>query len=328
MIIVTGGAGFIGSAMIWKLNQNGQEDILVVDHMDNGQKWRNLNKLKFTTIIHKDELFNFLDNLGPRANVDAVIHMGACSTTTQTDVDYLVSNNLNYSIWLWNYCAEYQVPYIYASSAATYGAGELGFEDDLEKIQYLKPLNPYGFSKQKFDQWVMRQTKKPPVWTGLKFFNVYGPQEFHKGSQSSVVYQWLPQVRESGVIKLFKSYKEDYRHGEQKRDFVYVKDCIDVMWHFLEHGGEHSSGIYNVGSGEARTFTDLARATFKAAGKPEGELQFVDMPPSLINQYQYYTKADLTRLRDEGGYKKPMTTIEAGVAEYVGQYLMKDDPFL
>lgn len=328
MIIVTGGAGFIGSAMIWKLNQQGHDDILVVDQMGNGQKWRNLNKLKFATIFHKNELFDWLDNQGARANVDAVIHMGACSTTTETDLDYLVANNLNYSIWLWTYCMEYQIPFIYASSAATYGGGELGFEDDLEKINQLKPLNPYGFSKQKFDQWVLKQSKKPPFWAGLKFFNVYGPQEYHKGSQSSVVHQWLPQIKEHGSLKLFKSYRDDYRHGEQKRDFVYVKDCVDIMWHFYKEADQHASGIYNVGTGEARTFTDLAKSLFAAVGKTEAKFEFVEMPAQLMKQYQYFTQADLNRLRQDGGYKKPMTTIEQGVADYVGNYLLKDDPYL
>jgi ADP-L-glycero-D-manno-heptose 6-epimerase len=328
MIIVTGGAGFIGSAMVWKLNQQGIDDIVIVDHMGDGQKWRNLNKLRFTTVLHKNDLFQWLDDQGPRANIDGVIHMGACSTTTERDVDYLVANNLNYSIWLWNYCVEYQVPFIYASSAATYGGGELGFHDGYEKTDQLQPLNPYGFSKQKFDQWVLKQTKKPPFWAGLKFFNVYGPQEYHKGGQSSVIFQWLPQVKETGAIRLFKSYRDDYRHGEQKRDFVYVKDCTEIMWHFLQNGPKHTPGIYNVGSGEARTFADLARAVMKAAGKPDGRLEFIDMPPTLINQYQYFTQADLTRLREKGGYRKPMTSIEHGVAEYVGNYLMKDDPYL
>lgn len=328
MIIVTGGAGFIGSALVSKLNQQGIDDIVIVDHMGHGVKWRNVNKLKFSTIIHKNDLFQWLESQGSRVTVDAVFHLGACSTTTETDVDYLVRNNLNYSIWLWNYCIRYQIPFIYASSAATYGAGELGFVDDDANVDQLKPLNPYGFSKQKFDQWALKQIKHPPFWAGLKFFNVYGPQEYHKGSQSSVVFQWLPQIKERGGVRLFKSYRDDYEHGGQKRDFVYVKDCTEIMWHFYQNGQNHSSGIYNVGSGEARTFADLAKAVMKAAGKPDGKIEHIEMPENLINQYQYFTQADLTKLREKGGYQKPMTSIEQGVADYVGNYLMKDDPYL
>jgi len=328
MFIVTGGAGFIGSALIWKLNNEGTQDILVVDRMGTGPKWQNLAKRGFSTITHKDELFAWLETNGRRENVDAIFHLGASSATTEMDVDYLVRNNLNYSIRLWHYCVEYGIPMIYASSAATYGSGEAGFKDDHELVPQLRPLNPYGFSKQKFDHWVMQQHRTPPFWAGLKFFNVYGPQEYHKGSQASVIPQFLKQARTDGAIRLFKSYREGCADGDQRRDFVFVKDCIDVMWHLYKNRGHARSGLYNVGSGEARSFADVARATFAAAEVQGGRLEFIPMPEALRGQYQYFTQADLTNLREHAGYHEPMTGIEAGITDYVRNYLLKDDPFL
>ncbi len=328
MFIVTGGAGFIGSGLVWKLNEEGLRDIVIADRMGTGAKWKNLAKRRFSTVLHKNDLFKWLAEVGVRREVEAVFHLGASSATTETDVDYLMQNNLNYSINLWNFCAEYEVPFIYASSAATYGDKEKTFVDDPATMPSLKALNPYGFSKQKFDDWAMQQTNTPPFWAGLKFFNVYGPQEYHKGSQSSVVYQFVPQVKESGTIKLFKSYRDGVGHGEQKRDFVYVKDCIDVLWHLYANKNRAQSGIYNVGSGKARSFADLARATAKAMGKPETRLDFIDMPETLRSQYQYFTEASLTNLRERAGYQAPMTSIEDGVRDYVQKYLVADDPFL
>lgn len=329
MIIVTGGAGFIGSALVWKLNEAGIDDIVVVDRMGTGAKWKNLAKRRVGLILHKDELFAWLDAEGARRSVDAIFHLGASSATTETDVDYLVRNNLNYTVRLWTYCADYGVPFIYASSAATYGDGERGFDDDPRGIPALRPMNPYGFSKQKFDDWAHRQTRTPPFWAGLKFFNVYGPQEYHKGSQSSVINQFVPQVQEVGAIRLFKSYRDGVGHGEQKRDFVYVKDCVDIMWHLYRQGGRGAeSGIYNIGSGTARSFADLARAVFRAMEVQPEKLDFIEMPAALRQQYQYFTEASLDRLRRRAGYAAPMTSLEDGVRDYVRGYLLGGDPYL
>ena len=328
MIIVTGGAGFIGSALVWKLNSEGVSDLLVVDRMGSGPKWRNLNKRQVSGILHVDEFFPWLEREGNSANVEAVFHLGASSSTTITDVDYLVANNLNYTTRLWNYCTSYGIPFIYASSAATYGGGEHGFDDEPAKVGRLVPLNPYGFSKQKFDQWALTQERTPPFWAGLKFFNVYGPQEYHKGSQSSVVFQWVPQVKQTGAIRLFKSYRPEYPDGGQLRDFVYVKDVVDVIWHLYQKRARIDSGVYNVGSGEARSFADLARAVFSAMDAGQGRLDFIEMPEALRGQYQYRTEATLARLREKAGYTAPMTPLETGVTDYVRNYLLKDDPYL
>jgi len=327
MFIITGGAGFIGSALVWKLNQLGETDIMVVDRMGTGAKWKNLNKRHIRTILHKDEFLLWLEAEGPRANIDAIFHMGASSSTTEMDADYLVRNNINYSVKLWQFCAEYEVPYIYASSAATYGEGEKGYVDDPDGIHDLTALNPYGFSKQKFDAWVMDEKKQPPFWAGLKFFNVYGPQEYHKGSQASVIQQFVPQVQKTGGIKLFKSYRDGIPHGEQKRDFVYVKDCINVIWHLYSKRTTAKPGIYNVGSGKARAFSELAQAVFRSLDKTP-KIDFVDMPEALRPQYQYFTEASLDNLRKLGGYTAPMTILEEGVQDYVRQYLLRDDPYL
>ena len=314
--------------MLWKLNELGFEDILVADRLVTGAKWKNLAKRRFSGILHKDDLLSWLSANFSHLDIDAVFHLGASSSTTETDVDYLVRNNLNYSQRLWELCADYGVPFIYASSAATYGAGERGYDDDPGRIPNLRPLNPYGFSKQTFDAWALRQRRTPPFWAGLKFFNVYGPQEYHKGSQSSVVVQFVPQIKQSGVLRLFKSYRADVAHGEQKRDFVYVKDCVDVMAHLMQNAPRAKSGIYNLGSGQAQSFADLGRAVFRAMGIAEAKFEWVEMPEALRNQYQYYTEATLTRLREGTGYTKPMTRLEDGVHDYVQGYLLKDDPYL
>lgn len=328
MIVVTGGAGFIGSALIWKLNELGLEDILIADRLGTGTKWKNLAKRRFTGIMHKDDLLPWLTANLSHLDIDAIFHLGASSSTTETDVDYLVRNNLNYSQRLWELCTDYGVPLIYASSASTYGAGELGYDDAPERITSLRPLNPYGFSKQTFDAWAVRQRRKPPFWAGLKFFNVYGPQEYHKGSQSSVVFQFVPQIKQTGVLRLFKSYRPGIAHGEQKRDFVYVKDCVDVMVHLMQHANTAESGIFNLGSGMAQSFADLGRAVFRAMGISEAKFEWIEMPESLRNHYQYFTEATLTRLREATGYSKPMRQLEDGVDDYVKNYLLKDDPYL
>lgn len=349
MIIVTGGAGFIGSVLVWKLNALGRRDILVVDRMGSGPKWRNLAKRRLDGLQHKDQFLGWLNQEArslpvSRGQVEAIVHLGASSSTVETDADYLVANNINYSAALWTWCAAHKVPYIYASSAATYGDGEQGFDDAHTKVDAQVPLNPYGFSKHKFDQWALTRAaagEAPPFWAGLRFFNVYGPQEYHKGSQASVVGPFLTQLRSTGTIKLFKSYRPDYAHGEQRRDFVYVKDCAQVMEHFLNHalapdklvgaGRTVASGIYNVGSGQARTWLDLASAVIKSGASPKGskpKIDFIDMPPTLRDQYQYFTAANLSKLREEGGYRTDFTNLEDGVADYVENYLLKPDPYL
>lgn len=328
MYIVTGGAGFIGSALIWKLNQLGIDDILIVDRLGTGAKWQNLAKRRFLSIMHKDEFLPWLTSHINKLEISGVFHLGASSSTTENNVDYLVSNNLNYSQKLWDLCAHNGIPFIYASSASTYGAGEHGYEDDPSLVSILRPLNPYGFSKQSFDTWVLRQKRTPPFWAGIKFFNVYGPQEYHKGSQASVVWQFVPQIQKHGVLRLFKSYRDNIAHGAQKRDFVYIKDCVDVLVHLMRHTSTARSGIYNLGSGEARSFAELGQAVFRAMGHSEAAFEWIEMPESLRQHYQYFTQASLARLRELGGYPHPMTRIEDGVRDYVTNYLLKEDPYL
>lgn len=328
MIVVTGGAGFIGSAFLWKLNEEGLHDILVADEFGTGNKWRNLAKRRIGYALHKDQLLDWLSTKSRPAAIDAIIHMGACSATTEKDVDYLIKNNFNYSAELFQFAAHEKIPFIYASSAATYGMGEHGYSDDPQLIHKLRPINPYGYSKHVFDQWVLNQREKPPFWAGLKFFNVYGPQEYHKGGQASVVFHAFPQVRDRGNLKLFRSYKEGIAHGEQRRDFVWIKDVVDVILHFMRAPQSAKSGIYNVGSGEARSFADLGRAVFSAMGKREAKFDWIEMPDDLKNQYQYFTEANLSLLREQGGYTKAFTPLEDGVKEYVTRYLTSQDPFL
>lgn len=328
MIVVTGGAGFIGSALVWRLNEQGIDDILIADRLGHAGKWLNINKRVFSRVLHKDALLPWLESGAEGEKIDAVFHLGASSSTTECDVDYLVDNNLNYSVRLWHYCVRHKVPLIYASSAATYGAGEHGFNDSLAAVPKLRPLNPYGFSKQKFDHWAMRQTEAPPFWAGLKFFNVYGPQEYHKGGQSSVIFQVVPQVQKTGTIKLFKSYLPGYADGGQLRDFVYVKDCVDVMLHFHKHWRQVQSGLYNIGSGQARSFADVARGVFAAMDLSPAQIDYIDMPEAIRGQYQYFTEANLHRLRDKGGYEAPMTALEAGIHDYVRGYLLAEDRYL
>lgn len=357
MIVVTGAAGFIGSAFVWKLNQCGRRDILLVDDFETGDKWKNVVKASYDEIILKDDFLPSLStDLSTASKITAVVHMGACSSTTEKDVDFLVRNNIDYSKELFRFCARKKIPYIYASSAATYGGGELGYSDargysdahghtDQQGSPHepatdsalLKPINPYGWSKQVMDVWASKQTEKPPFWAGLKFFNVYGPNEYHKGSMMSLVAKAVPQILETSRLKLFKSHRDGIGHGEQKRDFVYIKDVVDVMWEMLEKALDTSSkskadeakrsGIFNLGTGVARSFADLGRATFSALGKEEA-FDWVDMPENIRGQYQYFTEADLTRLRNVAGCHVKFHSLEDGVRDYVNNYLTAEDKYL
>lgn len=317
MIVLTGGAGFIGSCVLRTLNDEGIDDLVVVDNVATTDKWKNLVNKKYRTYIHKSQ---FLDRLDQLSDVEAIIHMGAQSSTTERDFDYLWSNNFEYTKALWQYCASHQIPFIYASSAATYGDGSQGFDDRVD-IDELRPLNGYGYSKQLFDQWVKHQAKVfPKQHVGLKFFNVYGPNEYFKGSMASMVFHGFCQICADGEIRLFKSENSNYVDGEQLRDFVYVKDICRVILWFLHH--PQVSGLFNVGTGIARSFRMLAEATFEAMNQ-KPNIRYIDMPEHLRSKYQYYTQADMTHLR-EVGYDAPFSDLTQGVTDYVQQHLLHD----
>lgn len=327
-ILVTGGAGFIGSVLANDIADAQDYRAVVCDVFGKTEKWRNLRKHQIFEIISPDDTFYWLESHAPQ--LKAIVHMGAISSTTERDVDLFLQNNFAYSKQLWNWCAENEVPFIYASSGATYGNGEAGFEDDIsfEYLRKLRPMNAYGWSKQLFDQYVSacvrRGDKVPPQWVGLKFFNVYGPNEYHKGAQQSVAAQAFPHVVENRPVKLFKSYHPDYKDGGQKRDFIYVKDASKVIRWLIEN--PDVSGLFNLGSGEARTFEDLARAMFAAMSK-EPRIQYIDMPEEIKDRYQYFTQAQMRRLR-EAGYNAPFTSLEEGIKDYVQNFLMQSDPYL
>lgn len=318
LIIVTGGAGFIGSCVIRTLNDSGYKNIVIVDNVASSEKWRNLRNKEYSEYVNKRD---FLDRLSNKEYEECalIIHMGACSSTTETDFDYLWNNNVEFTKKLWEFCAEMQIPFIYASSAATYGDGKKGFSDDISGIHGLLPLNAYGYSKQVFDIWSLKQDSKPPQYVGLKFFNVYGPNEYCKGTMASMVYHGFKQIQDSGKIRLFRSYLEGFDDGEQERDFVYVKDVCDVIMYFVDHP-DHS-GIYNVGTGRAQTFRELAEATFEAMGKPVN-IEYIDMPDHLKPNYQYHTEADISSLRSIG-YSKEFRDLKSGVGDYVINHLSK-----
>lgn len=317
-VIVTGGAGFIGSCIIRMLNDKGIEDIVVVDNIAETEKWRNLRNKEYMEYIHKNDFLNRLHDFR-NENISHVIHMGACSSTTEKNFDYLYTNNFEYSKKLWDFCVENGSNFIYASSAATYGDGSLGFNDEGD-IKKLRPLNGYGYSKQLFDLWTAKQEKKPKQYVGFKFFNVYGPNEYHKGSMASVIFHSFNQIQTSGKVNLFKSYNSKYEDGGQMRDFVYVKDICKVVSFMMEN--ENISGLFNLGTGQARTFYDLAHGTFKALDlKPE--IQFIEMPETLRAKYQYYTEANMDKLR-KVGYKEAFCTLEEGILDYARNFLAKE----
>ncbi|MEA4993185.1 MAG: ADP-glyceromanno-heptose 6-epimerase [Oscillibacter sp.] len=316
-IIVTGGAGFIGSCIVRMLNDMGREDLIIVDNIASTEKWKNLRNKKYLQYYNRADFLTELPKLTDE--VEYVIHMGACSSTTELDFDYLNQNNFNYSKALWNFCAQNYAGFIYASSAATYGGGEFGF-DDRDDIRRLMPLNGYGYSKQMFDLWAQKQTSAPPQHVGFKFFNVYGPNEYCKGSMASVILHGFRSAQETGKIKLFKSYRQGYEDGGQTRDFVYVKDICKVIRFMMAN--PQVSGLFNLGTGKARTFHNLGCAVFRALGQ-DPNIEFVEMPESLRPKYQYYTEATMDKLAGEG-YREPFYSLEDGVKDYVQNYLAKD----
>lgn len=317
MIIITGAAGFIGSCLVQKLNNEGYYDLVLVDDFTRAEKKRNFEGKRYSKQVHRDDFPSWLRQ--NQLHVQYVFHMGARTDTTEFDVEIFNRLNLNYTKELWNICVEFGLPFVYASSAATYGLGEQGY-DDAVNIELLKPLNPYGESKNDFDKWALKQDRKPYFWAGLKFFNVYGPNEYHKSRMASVIYHTYNQIKTTGAMKLFQSHKPEFRDGEQMRDFVYVKDVINVLYFFLHH--RKDAGIYNLGSGTARTFLDLAKNTFKAVDK-DPTLSFVPTPEDIRETYQYFTEAKMDKLLSIG-YTQPFSTLEEGIEDYVKNYLIPE----
>jgi ADP-L-glycero-D-manno-heptose 6-epimerase len=317
MIIVTGAAGFIGSCLIQKLNELKFRYIIAVDDFSNNEKNLNLANKAIMERVDRKDLFSWLEK--NNREVEFFFHIGARTDTTEFDTAIFDELNLDYSKKVWEACVNYQIPLVYASSAATYGLGENGYEDKEELISSLKPLNPYGDSKNDFDIWALNQPKKPFFFAGLKFFNVYGPNEYHKGRMASVIWHAYQQITKNGTLKLFKSHRSDFKDGEQMRDFIYVKDLIDVCIFLMEH--RKNSGIYNLGTGKARSFNDLGVATFQALGLTP-TIEYIDTPADIRDKYQYFTEATMQKLRSIG-YDKPFTSLEDGVEDYVQNYLVK-----
>lgn len=317
MIIVTGAAGFIGSCLIHRLNSDNFKAIIAVDKFDNESKNHNLDNAIIQERVDRDEFMNWLDK--NYENVEFLFHIGARTDTAEFDMDLLHRLNTDYTKEIWKKSVEYQIPLVYASTAATYGLGEEGYDDNEATISKLKPLNPYGLSKQEFDVWALAQEKKPFFWAGLKFFNVYGPNEYHKTRMASVIYQAFNQISSTGMMKLFRSHDPGYKDGEQMRDFVYVKDVIEVCIFLMHH--RKNSGIYNLGSGKARTFLDLTRAVFKGLGRKEN-IEFIDTPIDIRDKYQYFTESKMNKLRYIG-YDKSFYSLEDGINDYVTNYLNK-----
>lgn len=315
MIIVTGAAGFIGSYLIKRLNQDNFNAIIAVDKFDKEAKNKNLEGLKIRERIDRDQFMTWLDK--NYETIEFIFHIGARTDTAEFDNALLNKLNTQYTKDIWTRCCQYQIPLVYASSAATYGLGEMGYYDDESKIPLLKPLNPYGQSKQDFDMWALQQRQKPFFWVGLKFFNVYGPNEYHKGRMASVIWHAYNQVLKTGKMKLFKSHHPQFKDGEQMRDFVYVKDVAEVCLFFMHH--RRNSGIYNLGSGKARTFVDLTKAVFHALGR-KPEIEFIDTPADIRDKYQYFTEANMEKLKSIG-YTRSFATLEEGVNDYVINHL-------
>jgi len=328
MIIVTGGAGFIGSNIVSALAQSYPGRVVVCDWLSDGEKWRNISKAELADVITPEEIDVFLSHYGN--DVELIVHMGAISATTERDVDLIVQSNIRLTLDLWNWCTSHGKRFIYASSAATYGDGSAGFDDDMsgDGLAQLRPLNAYGWSKHMVDRRIARLVaeghRTPPQWAGLKFFNVYGPNEYHKGDMRSVVHKIFPQAAKGKAVTLFKSHHPEYEDGGQLRDFVYVKDCADVVSWLVNT--PDVSGLFNLGTGKARSFKDLATATF-AAIKSEPKIEYVDTPAEIRGKYQYFTEAKMDRLR-AAGYSRSFTSLEDGIADYVQSHLIQEDPYL
>ena len=317
MIVVTGAAGFIGSCLVSHLNKAGHNDIIVVDDFSKTEKDRNLEGKTILAKVGRRDFIQWLKEFGEE--VDFIYHIGARTDTAEFDKAIFDELNINYSKDVWNLCVQYAIPIVYASSAATYGLGEYGYDDNHDVIEKLKPLNPYGDSKNDFDKWVLQQTELPPFWAGLKFFNVYGPNEYHKERMASVILHAFRQISSTGAMKLFRSHNPDYTDGGQLRDFVYVKDVVEVCLYLMD--SSPLSGIYNLGSGTARPFLDLTNNTFKAIGK-EANISFIDTPEDIRDKYQYFTEANMSKLINSG-YTKSFHSLEEGVKDYVENYLIE-----
>jgi ADP-L-glycero-D-manno-heptose 6-epimerase len=328
MIVVTGGAGFIGSNLLAGLEARGSTDLVAVDRLGEGEKWRNIAKRELAALVQPADLLAFLESHAPE--IDCIFHLGAISATTERDADLIADTNFTLSLKLWDWCSWRGARLIYASSAATYGDGKAGFDDDgaIDALARLRPLNAYGWSKHVFDRRVARlvaeDKPRPPQWAGLKFFNVYGPNEYHKGAMKSVAAQIFARIEQGEPARLFRSHHPDYADGGQLRDFVWVGDCVDVMLWLYDH--PQVSGLFNLGSGKARSFADLAHAVFQALGRPPG-IDYVDTPAELRDKYQYFTEARMERLR-KAGYDRRFTSLEDGVGRYVREHLTQPDPFL
>jgi ADP-L-glycero-D-manno-heptose 6-epimerase len=319
MIIVTGAAGFIGSCLVSKLNNQGIKDLILVDDFSNPGKNKNIRTRVFEAVIDRREFFTwFRRNNGL---IEFVFHIGARTDTTEFNMMVFEELNLNYSKQVWELCVEYNIPMIYASSAATYGDGKRGYSDDHDLIPELKPLNPYGVSKNEFDKWALVQPYSPPYWSGLKFFNVYGPNEYHKKRMASVIFHAFNQIRDHGFVSLFRSHRPDYEDGKQLRDFIYVKDVVDVLIYLMNH--QKDSGIYNLGTGRARTFIDLVNPVFTSMNLPP-DIRFIDIPADIRDKYQYFTEAEIKKLIS-AGFSKTFTSLEEGIEEYVREYLVNEN---
>lgn len=323
LIAITGGAGFLGSALVWYLNGQGRHDLLLVDELGTGEKFRNLAGLRFNDYLEKNELLDLVLKDQGLPPLQAIVHLGACSATTEEDGSYLMRNNFGYSRALADWCLRRGVRFIYASSAATYGDGDLGYADDENVIPRLRPMNKYAFSKQMFDLWALSRRVFDSI-TGIKYFNVFGPNEYHKGGMRSMVLKAFEQIRDSGKVQLFRSYRSEFRDGEQERDFIYVKDAVRMTAWFLEH--PEATGIYNLGTGTARTWNDLARAVFSAMDRIP-QIEYVEMPEEIRKGYQYRTQAEMGKLQ-AAGCPPPVCTLEAAVRDYVQEYLLQPDPYL